>query len=283
MNYFFIRLIRRLGLIKNINASLVRKVGNDQYTVPVIGGLGFDNLNVTELWMSQLLQKILPLKIGSFIDVGVNIGQTLIKLRLQDSTRDYIGFEPNPKCIYYSEVLIKTNQYSNCRLIPVGLLDKNTVLKLNLYSDTDTDPSASLVDNFRPREKVFKSIFVPVSHFDDLTELLSLEKIAVIKIDVEGAELEVVQSMHNAIKKHRPIMLMEILPCYDSSNAFRINRQTKIEEIFKELDYDILRVIKKDSRTMDRIQRIDSIGIHGILEWCEYVMMPKEITHRFVD
>lgn len=204
MNYFFGRLLRKIGLLEKINLVYRTRVSGAKVKVPVINGLGFNNVTVTEPWMCELLRLVIPLKEGTFIDVGVNTGQTLIKLKAVDRNIDYVGFEPNPSCVYYSEALIKANRYINCRLVPVGLLDKNAVLKMDLYSRNESDSSASLIENFRPGEKVYHSIFVPVSRFESMQRLLNISKIAVIKIDVESAELEVLRSMQDAIKLMRP-------------------------------------------------------------------------------
>ncbi len=42
-----------------------------------------------------------------------------------------------------------------------------------------------------------------------------LGKIAMIKIDVEGAELEVLTSIKYEIKENHPIIIVEILPAYN--------------------------------------------------------------------
>lgn len=36
---------------------------------------------MTEMWMVEVLKHLLLLKPGTFIDIGANIGQTLLKLR----------------------------------------------------------------------------------------------------------------------------------------------------------------------------------------------------------
>ena len=41
-----------------------------------------------------------------FIDVGVNVGQTLLKLKSISSEINYLGFEPNPNCVNYLKNLI---------------------------------------------------------------------------------------------------------------------------------------------------------------------------------
>lgn len=283
MNYFFARVLRKLGLVRKLNFSVQRKVNSKEICIPILNGLGFENLNVSELWMCELLRKLIAIKKGVFIDVGVNVGQTLIKLKTIDPLIEYVGFEPNPKCVYYSDILIKANQFDNCKLIPVGIFNEDTVLLLNLYSEIDTDSSASIIDDFRPGQEVYSKIFVPVCRFEGVSNMLQLKSLSIIKIDVEGAELEVLISMKNNIKQFRPFILMEILPCYTEENTRRIIRQEKLESILLELNYKVLRIIKSGLDHIEKLHPVASIGIHGDMELCEYVLCPEELTSQLSD
>ncbi len=113
MKHFFPRLLNKFGLLKILNLSFKITVNNNSFKIPVIAGIGFNNLFMSEVWMVQVLEKITKLKHGTFIDVGVNIGQTLIKLRSVDKEREYLGFEPNPLCVFYTEELIKKIIFKN--------------------------------------------------------------------------------------------------------------------------------------------------------------------------
>jgi hypothetical protein len=114
--------------------------------------------------------------------------------------------------------------------------------------------------------------------------MLEIKKIAIIKIDVEGAELEVLQSLQPVINHHRPMVIMEILPCYTSGNTQRIDRQQKIEAILQGLGYQIIRILKKeDERNIDQLKVLDTIGIHDNLQWCEYLLVPKELTSKVIS
>ena len=78
---------------------------------------------------------------------------------------------------------------------------------------------------------------------------MNLEKIDLIKIDVEGAELEVLESIKNLIKKHKPFIIIEILPVYSKENKSRLDRLKKIELLIDEFSYHIhlIRKNKKES------------------------------------
>jgi FkbM family methyltransferase len=278
MNLLPVKFFYKLGYLKSINTSVRRSFNGETIIIPLINGLGYGNLYISEVWMYELLKILLPLRKGAFIDIGVNLGQTLIKLRSVDREREWVGFEPNPKCVSYAMQLIKANHFQNCRLLPVGIFDGEEIFELDFYSDAESDPSASMIRNFRPDEKVFERIFIPAFSFDKVNQLLDLKQIAIIKIDVEGAEWEVLNSMQNAIRKHRPILMMEILPCYNLANEPRIMRQQKIEVLLSELSYKLFRVFKPDWKKFVKLESIEKIGIHDNMNMCEYVMVPVEIA-----
>ena len=263
--------LRRLNYTHNI------KVHGTPISIPYINGM---NCTITEPWMIELLEILLKEKEGAFIDVGVNVGQTLVKLKSISPKKQYIGFEPNPACLYYVSNLIKKNKFINCSILPVGLYTKNQVLSLDLFSNDTTDSCASLIENYRPNNKVVDKIYAPVFNFKSISNLFSFDSIAIIKIDVEGAEIEVIKCLLELVKTYRPIILLEILPVYNQSNTFRLDRQNEIERIFTGINYIFYRIDKKGDEFSSLI-KIDSIGIHSDLTQCDYVVAPREmlLTH----
>jgi FkbM family methyltransferase len=273
-----VKIIHKLGRLRSINTSVRKTFNRKQIVIPLISGLGYDNLSISETWMYELLNILLPLKKGTFIDIGVNVGQTLIKLRSVNPDIEWVGFEPNPKCVFYTLELIKVNHFQNCRLLPVGIFDREDILELEFYSKIDSDPSASVIRNFRPDQKVYERIFIPVCSFEKANSLLDLKQIAIIKIDVEGAELEVLNSLQITIREQRPLLMIEILPCYSVENEQRIMRQEKIEKLLFGFNYKFFRVSIPDGTNFEKLEPIDRIGFNDDLKRCEYVMVPEELV-----
>src|SRR5882724_8814387 len=110
MRTTFLKVLSKLKIVNYFNVEIKLKEG---ITIPVMGGLGYNNVFGTEKWMSSVLKKILNRSEGCFVDVGVNIGQTLIKVKSIDRNIDYLGFEPNPVCVFYAENLIGINKFPN--------------------------------------------------------------------------------------------------------------------------------------------------------------------------
>jgi FkbM family methyltransferase len=280
MTRFFIRALNKLNLLDNFKLSTKVTLNNKGFKIPLIGKVGLANLFMSEPWMIDLLKAIVPLSKGTFVDVGVNVGQTLLKLKSVSPDTGYIGFEPNPNCVYYVNSLIQLNQFDKIELVPVGISTKTELGKLHFYSNTETDSAASIVEDFRPDERVARSEYIPVFSFEEIARKVSLGDISIVKIDVEGGELEVLQSLEAHIMAKNPFILIEILPVYTKENVRRLERQNKIEELIRKWDYSINRV-KKQNDILVGIAEIQEIGIHKNLNDCEYVLVPRPRQELF--
>lgn len=281
MNKFFIRVLNKFKILDLLNVIGSVNLNGKRLKVPVVQKVGFSNLFMSEPWMIDVLKIVLPIEGKKFIDVGVNIGQTLLKLRSVSSEIDYVGFEPNPLCVNYVHDLIKENDFNNTLIIPSGISVKNEIGVLNFFSRSDIDSAASVVSDFRPDHKIFKKEFVTLFNIDSLKNIINLDSISILKIDVEGAELEVLNSFKIEIEEKNPIILIEILPAYNKQNISRIERQNKIQNMLQNIGYLIFRVVKQDE-TLIGFQEISKIGIHSNLNDCEYVMVPKVKKEIFI-
>ena len=279
MKLLFYKFLIKLKLNKSINFIYQKSINNKSFKIPCIYNIGYDHTSISELWMIDVLEKIIKISDGVFYDVGVNTGQTLLKLKSVNPSISYIGFEPNPKCIFYVDELIKANNFKNTKLVPVGLMNENALLELNFFSEALTDSSASLISNFRPNEKTYYTKFVPTFNYNSLR--LKEDKIGILKIDVEGAEIFVIEALFEKIKSDRPIILMEILPCHSTKELDRIERQKKLEEYFKIINYKIFR-IKKEIEPIG-IEYISTIEIHSDMNLCEYIIVPDNLEDKIVN
>ena len=274
MNTIFIRALNKFRILNLLNINGNISLNKKTFKIPILQKEGYSNLLMTEPWMIDILKIVLPIENKNFIDVGVNIGQTLLKLKSVSSEVDYIGFEPNPMCVNYVSKLIKENNFDNTQIIPSGISDRNEIGVLNFFSQSETDSGASMIEDFRPSQKTFKKEFIPLFNLDSLKNKINLDSISILKIDVEGAELEVLNSFKKEIEEKKPIILIEILPVYNEQNVRRIERQNKIQTILNGFEYSIFRVIKKDDILID-LKEISEIGIIKDMNDCEYVMVPK--------
>jgi len=84
------------SILKPISFELSNTINSTNFKIPINQGTGYENVYMTEMWMVEILERLLPLNPGCFLDVGANIGQTLLKLRAVSKTTFWFGLEPNP-------------------------------------------------------------------------------------------------------------------------------------------------------------------------------------------
>lgn len=271
MFYYFHRLLFKTGFFKRINLTLTTVINNRKFIIPVINQVGYGHMLPHEKWMILLMKDILQTTEGAVIDVGMNIGQTLLKVASIDSQRRYIGFEPNPLCYHYCSRLSEVNKFKNHTFYPVGLFDTTKIL--TLYMDMDIAAGASVLEGFRENKQRYnRHINVPVFCADEIEPLKNESKIAVIKADVEGAELEVVKSLMNLIQNHHPLLILEILPVYNLNKKYGVYRKKRQDEllgILKENDYLLFLI---DESKMKIIQ-LEDIEVHGSMSRTNYLFV----------
>lgn len=265
--------IKKIGeyLISMVNINICRMINGIWVRVPIINGV---KVGISgELWMSGVLKQLLPIVKGTFYDVGVNLGQTLIKVKTIDMKRRYIGFEPNPSCLFYLQRLLEKNKWEDSIIVPVCLSDFDGLAKLNVSSDTD--PEASIVVQSGEID-ARKTKVVPAFRYQSIQECLHKDSIGIIKIDVEGAEREVLATLSPAIMRDRPLILMEILPIQNEANVEKIARQKDLMHQIGVLNYSLYRIMKSSEDHYCGIARVEELGLvsHAVLK--DYVIIPDE-------
>ncbi|HQQ97266.1 MAG TPA: FkbM family methyltransferase [Cyclobacteriaceae bacterium] len=277
-----IRFLHAIRILKFFNLRGHVRLNGKRFRVPVLGESGYSNLDMSEPWMTELLRRLAPLCNGYFIDIGVNIGQTLLKLRAVSSTINYAGVEPNPACIHYVNRLIKANNFTHARLLPVGLSNQTRMGELSYYTDLEFDSMASTVSEFRGTQRRTRKEFIPLFDWSQLRAVLAVSEISIVKIDVEGGEWEVIDALSEELKRSQPIILMEILPAQSADNQVRIERQNKIHDRLAQLGYQVFLVIKSNEQ-LEAVEPLAAIPIHDDENRCEYVMVPASRSNQFLS
>lgn len=167
----------------------------------------------------------------------------------------YLGFEPNVTCYNYLSSLIKINGFEGCYLENLALSDKKQELLLGMNEATDA--SASLVSNLRPGYFT-ESILINSIPFDDFE---NSQKVAFVKIDVEGAELDVLMGMKKTIEKFHPIIVCEVLDSFSATVLdFTQNRAYNLCDLLSRLGYNIIQ-LEQNGKKLKSFKKIDIIKI----------------------
>ncbi|MEL7221444.1 MAG: FkbM family methyltransferase [Bacteroidota bacterium] len=258
------RLFKRVNLTKTVYRN------DTTYKVLLSDGAGVMNfVSDYEPWLDQLLPILLQRKAPVFVDIGANIGQTMLKVLPQLPGVQYFAVEPNPACVSYLKKLCALNKFTDVRIQQTALSNRQGDARLMLrFSD---DLLATTTAGFRKFTRYSEQILVPITTADLLFGQLLPEKIDVIKIDVEGGEADVIEGMLATIEKHKPVILCEILPVSSTDNEvtiFRRQNANRLVTAVSSVNYQIINIATKEV-----ISTIDDLS--DSLESSNYMMLSQ--------
>ncbi|MBD2156181.1 FkbM family methyltransferase [Leptolyngbya sp. FACHB-16] len=152
-----------------------------------------------------------------FVDVGANFGLHTLHAAKQVGEQGFVfAFEPVPSNLKLLRRNIALNGIEHQVLIVPSAVSNQTEATLSFHvPDEEIPVTASLSTAEQSR-----SIQVANVRLDDYWEMVN-RPIHLIKIDVEGAELEVLRGAENLLQRWRPHLLIEVhgfaLPAFGSS------------------------------------------------------------------
>ena len=158
------------------------------------------------LYEAQKTEAIMTcLKPGAtFVDVGANKGDfTLLASKIVGANGKVFSFEPAPSNCEWVRRSIKLNGYHNVTLYELALSDTNGRGQLYLG---DKSGWHSLVPDRTNSDR--KTLSVVTRTLDSVLKEAHQCNVDMIKIDVEGFELEVLQGAYSTLSSNRDIILL---------------------------------------------------------------------------
>ena len=239
-------------------------------------------------WRSEVIRRLVDSDNGVFIDVGANVGQTLLDLRSVYPDLPYVGFEPNTSCVVQLRRLIEQSSLRNCRIVPIALAAETSVVPFYRHEGSLTDQCGTIIGDLRPRRS-YDVDLVPCFRFDDVSTSLGLPKIRFVKIDVEGAEFDVLLGMQECLHEYRPIVLCEVL--FTDENADLANQDHKkqmLMALLNDIGFGVFQVIKEGERSeafqINKVKSFTSMyWTHENAALCDYLFVPREQEERVAE
>lgn len=152
-------------------------------------------------WLAQ------NVKSGMVIfDVGANIGSYALFLAgLAGEQGRIFAIEADPEVARILETNIRSNVLTTVRPIQAAAYRECGEIRLG-RAQASTGYSGLYYS------QASEWVAVPAYSLDVLTEKLGLGKVDFVKIDVEGAECDVLAGMDNLLRNHHPLLLIELHP-----------------------------------------------------------------------
>lgn len=190
--------------------------------------------NPDNLYLStyeQYLHPIVHPKIGdTIIDGGAFIGDTVkIFTEYLDNQCKLISFEPSKDNFSKLKQYIFVNHLED-KVIPFnyGLMNEKKDLFLSL--DTPNNPAGYWVVEQKISEK---SEAIKVISIDEIVHTQNIDRVDLIKLDIEGSELSALKGAVQTIREFRP--RLQVCIYHKREDVFEI--PLFIHEVFKEIGY----------------------------------------------
>lgn len=169
---------------------------------------------------------------GVFYDIGANIGYyALVAARKVGETGKVYAFEPMPNTAETVRKNARSNGFNNVEVLEKAAGDKAGMLTLTLADMSEMhslkwgpEGSAAIATTGETQ--------VEIVVMDEFVRKPGVRPPDVIMIDVEGAEVDVINGLRETLRQHRPAVLCEVHWIRDEFYALR-------DGMFKEIGYTI--------------------------------------------
>jgi FkbM family methyltransferase len=141
-----------------------------------------------------------------FVDVGASEGQH--SLFMSRRVKEVHAFEPYPPAAERFKRQVEFNGFTNIRLHEVGLGEKEATIPFYAPENTNIGTGTFLRDHEQGEDRTVGSFRVVAG--DEWLGPLGLKSVAVVKVDVEGYEKQVLLGLAKTLKAQRPVLVIEV-------------------------------------------------------------------------
>lgn len=183
-----------------------------------------------EYWLVRLATE---LKQPVFYDIGANIGYYSIVVGAK--SKHTYAFEPSQKTRKRLQLNLRLNKLlSKTTIFAYGLSNNASKAQLNIYNSNGNN---SLFERKVPKEHSLKLKHkqeVELVSLDTLSKHQKLQQPDLIKIDIEGGELNALRGAHNVIKTAKPVIVFEYSVATSNDAGYK---REELTTLLKALDY----------------------------------------------
>jgi FkbM family methyltransferase len=198
-------------------------LGNDKVLCSILGGrkffaiasdIGFSTHMIFdgfwEFWLTSCFAR--HVRTGdTVLDVGANLGYyTVLAAELTGSQGQVISIEPNPKVFEFLQDTINVNGFANHVDLHNGALtDSSSASEIPFFVPRGEPKNGRILSHNETTESLLEygDVF-SVASFGSLPT--AIKRLDFVKIDVEGAELQVLKMLQPIISSYKPKVVCEV-------------------------------------------------------------------------
>jgi FkbM family methyltransferase len=197
-------------------------------------------------WQLAVLDRVLQDDMV-FMDIGANEGEQTVFCAKRLPRGRVIAFEPST--VVYERLTrnVALNGFANVTLVKRGL-GKSTD-RVTLYSSAHRSADGSYNEGLAtlyPREGVSEAReVIDIARLDDCVGDLGINRLDIVKIDVEGSELDVLKGAEQTLRTFRPSVVLEVIT--ETSRAAG-HEASALLDFLRSLGYRFDRIARKGRR-----------------------------------
>jgi FkbM family methyltransferase len=159
------------------------------------------------------------------IDLGANEGFYTLKVKENSPKAKVIAVEPNPEAFKVLKRNVKLNNLKNVSLVNKAITSRDGKVRFEIEEGVTEIGGLKVVGKRKWLDKkMLKKIVVGSLTLESLCKKCKVNKIDLLKIDVEGAELEILKSSKNVLNNVKKVVVE-----YHSENLRRQIRKFMIK------------------------------------------------------
>ena len=201
------------------------------------------------------------------VDAGANLGvYTLLAARAVGPTGRVVAFEPDPATFQLLSENVSRNHLSNVDLRNEGLAEESGTMSLYRVPG---HPALASLSRSNARSSAVR-VDVPVATLDEVLEELGIERVDVMKLDTQGAEIDILRGARETIERARPAMFVEYWPAGLSGMG---HDPEDLLAQFEGWSYELSLVTAPD----ERIERADVVRLSEESGGVDLLLRPQKI------
>lgn len=137
----------------------------------------------------------------TIVEIGANIGYFMLEEDTHVNVRMIVAIEPNPASFQILSQNVCIND-AMANVFNVGISDTDGTLPFYISKHSN-------ISSITPRADYEKKIDVPVMKLDTLLNREKIEAVDLIRMDIEGHEINALRGMAETLAKHHPWLCLE--------------------------------------------------------------------------
>ena len=194
--------------IDDFDGSLTLDLRLSEHMERRIFWMGYYNGGIVA-YLDQFLQKGMVVA-----DVGANIGEiSLVSGKRVGSGGRVLAFEPVDEIADELQKNVHRNRLDQVQVVRLGLSDVE-VDRAPIYASCGQsdqgDEHRGLGSLYGEQAEGTPLQFISVTTLDDYLDRHPLERLDVVKVDIEGAELPFLRGAEQSLRRFRPVLIVEV-------------------------------------------------------------------------